>query len=104
MSMPSDATPDITEAMAAEPRFPGERLLTQFTPLQRGWAAAALITFVGVAYLGPALTRWTARKSRAQRFKEDTADRTRQLRRHAAKEGSKARKKVRRLGGGTIWR
>ena len=34
---------------------PGERLLTQFSTEQRGWMGVALVAFLGVAIVGPAI-------------------------------------------------
>lgn len=101
MSMPSDMTSDVSEAMESEPRFPGERLLGQFTREQRGWVAAAVITFVGVVYLGPALTRVNLKQ---RKLRDDAAKRAAEIRRRAREAGSQARKRVRRLGGGMIRR
>ena len=62
-----------------EPTIPGERLVTQFTPEQRGWLVTALVAFLGVVIIGPAY----AEASRATRA-----------------AGKRAHKKIRRLGGG----
>lgn len=64
-----------------EPTVPGERLVTQFTPEQRGWLVVALVAFFGVVVIGPAITS-AAEASR--------------------KAGRQASKKIRRLGGGAI--
>ena len=100
MSMPSNTT----EPKFPDAKFPGERLLTQFTPQQRGWAATALVTFVGVAYIGPMLTRLLTPKSRAQKLRDEAAYRAEYLRRRAGKAGKTVRKKARRLRGGTVRR
>ena len=71
---------------------------------QRGMAAAAVLTFVGVAFLGPALTRLTTPKTRAQRLRDEAAYQAETLRRRARKGGARVRKKARRLGGGTAER
>jgi hypothetical protein len=60
---------------------PGERFVTQFSREQRGIMAAALVAFVGVALVGPAITRAATGARRMT---------------HATKA------RVRRLGGGAI--
>jgi hypothetical protein len=64
-----------------EPTIPGERLVTQFTPEQQGWFVVALVAFLGVVVVGPAITS-AAVSSRAA--------------------GKRATKKMRRLGGGAV--
>ena len=67
---------------------------------QRGIAAAAALTFFGVAYLGPALTRLTTPKTRAQRLRDEAAFQAESFRRTARKSSARVRKQARRLGGG----
>ena len=69
---------------------------------QRGIAVAAALTFFGVAYLGPALTRLTTPRTRAQRLRDEAAFQAESFRRSARKASARARKQARRLGGGTI--
>ncbi len=62
--------------------FPGEQSApVSFTREQRGWMVAALVAFVGVAILGPAVTA--------------AVEGSRRL-------GRRSRRRLRRLGGGTI--
>lgn len=78
------------------------RMLRNSTREQRGFAVAAALTFFGVAYLGPALTRWTTPKTRAQRLRDEAAYQAEHFRRTARKQSAKVRKRARRLGGGTL--
>ncbi len=107
MSMPSDVTSDVTEAMEREKGAPrtldaqaGQGVTVHFSPEQVGLAATAFIVFLGVSVFGPRLAalRGLGRpnlKAKARRAVEDA-------RRQAEMTGLKARKRVRRLGGGTI--
>lgn len=98
MSMPSDTTPDVAEAMEqAAPET--VRRTSQLTPDQTGWAVAALVAFLGITYLGPALTRLARQPTRKARMER----RWRDARRQARKTGNKVRGRVRQLGGGTLW-
>ena len=103
MSMPSDVTPDIAEAaerMERPFRPAGERIVSQMTDEQRGWAVAAFVAFLGVAFVGPAVGR--ALKPRSMR--EKLAYRAEHVRGRAMKAGKRAEKRVRRLGGGSFTR
>ena len=106
MSMPSDVTPDVTEAMGQRGPIPARRdppvVTIDLTPQQVGFAVAALVAFLGVAVVGPriAAIRRPARsrvKDRAQRTVEEA-------RRQAMEMGRQTGKRLRRLGGGPIWR
>ncbi len=71
----------------------GERLVSQFTPEQRGWMVAAFIAFLGIAYVGPAYTR--------------AAETSRTLTKRALTRRTwttRSGKRLRRLGGGAIKR
>jgi hypothetical protein len=126
MSMPSDVTPDITEAMEAAPAPPikpvARRLMDEVTAEQFGLVAAAAVAFLGVAILGPALARIARPKplsrrleDRARDLREQAVAAAERARRAGAKAGAqarqagtdagaRARKQARRLGGGSIWR
>lgn len=99
MSLPSDVEPDITEASErmSRPRRPPQRR-EQLTIEQRGWLFAAFIAFLGVAYAGPALARYRARPSLKQRLSQ----RLEAAKRRTRRAGIDARKRLRRLGGGSI--
>ena len=103
MSMPSDTNADVTEAMERVER-PEPPRRDQLTSEQVGWAAAALVAFLGIAYGGPALARWQRRPP----LKERLSRRARETRDLARKRADQARRKLRkqgrRLGGGSIWR
>ena len=113
MSMPSDVNPDVAEAVEAiEKRVPpklrraGKSLFRQVTPEQYGFAAAALVAFLGVAICGPKVQEM--RKPRRQRI----VDRARRAARQAADDArsraedvrDEAGRRLRQLGGGTIRR
>jgi hypothetical protein len=72
-----------TASPRREPVVAGERLLTQFSRDQRGMMAAALVAFLGVVYVGPAVTRAAAATRRATK---------------------RTQARIRQLGGGTIFR
>ena len=95
--MTSDATPESGLSHMA-------RRIGRPDAQQLGLLAAAVLTFFGVAYLGPALTRWTTPKTRAQRLKDEAAFQAERMRRRARKGGARVRKRARRLGGGKIGR
>ena len=97
--MPSEnaSKPTVANSIAG-----GLRAIRGSTREQRGIAVAAALTFFGVAYLGPALARLTTPKTRAQRLRDEAAFQAESFRRTARKSSAKARKRVRRLGGGTI--
>lgn len=95
MTRDEDTTPGHPNARA------GERLVTQFTRQQRGWAAAILVAFLGVTYGGPALTRMGQRRRRAQ---QRIADRARAVQAGVRHGRTELGRRVRRLGGGAIWR
>ncbi len=113
MSMPSDVTPDVTEAVEAiektaapKLRRANNSLFRKITPEQYGFAAATLVAFFGVAIFGPKVREM--RKPRRQRL----ADRARESARRAARETrerardvrDEAGRRLRQLGGGTIRR
>ena len=123
MSMPSDVTEDITEAMALPPIKPiGKAVNEHLTSQQFGLVAAAAVAFLGVAILGPALIRIGKPKPLSRRVEDKARDvRERataagesarragakageRAREEAAKARKRARKQARRLGGGSIWR
>ena len=93
MSMPSDMTSDISEAVdkIASKTGTGARLTRE----QSGVAAAALVAFVGIAFLGPALARALQRK---QRLEERIARRAREMHARTRAAGRQAQKRVSRLG------
>ena len=106
MSMPSDVTIDVTEALermepalppATAPRSAQRRL----SPEQVGMAVSALITFLGVAVIGPKLLELRRPRAnlgyKAQRTARDARNR-------AAAASRKAQKSLRQLGGGTFRR
>ncbi len=95
---------DTIATSSSRPLAAGARLIKNSTTEQRGWAFAALVTFLGVAFGGPALTRLMTPKTPAQKLTDEAAFRAEQLRRRAGKAGAKVRKRARRLGGGTIRR
>lgn len=64
-----------------QPTMPGARPGTPLTTEQRGWLVAALVAFLGVVFIGPAITA-AAASSRAA--------------------GRRAQRKMRRLGGGAV--
>lgn len=68
---------------------------------QFGWIVTALVVFIGVSYTGPALARFNRKQKQARRRMVETASETRDQLRAAS---VRARRKVRRLGGGAIWR
>ena len=125
MSMPSDVTPDITDALESQPArvvAVGKRMRQQLTGEQLGLAAAAAIAFLGVAIIGPALARIGRPKPLSRRLEDrardvrqrvgEAGDRARQAGaeanerayRAATKAHKRAKKQVRRLGGGSVWR
>ena len=75
---------------------------------ERGVIAAAFVAFLGVAILGPWLTRIATPRTRAQRLKDEASFQAEAFRRRAKKSGMKARKAARktarRLGGGRVER
>ncbi len=93
MSMPSDVTSDISEAV--ETIAPKTGTSTRLTREQSGVAAAALVAFVGVAFLGPALSRALQRQ---RRLEERIARRARDMHHRARTAGRQAQKRIRRLG------
>ena len=86
----------------ANPIKRGVSVLRGSTPEQRGIAVAAVLTFFGVAYLGPALTRLTTPRTRAQRLRDEAVFQAETFRRGARRSSAKVRRQARRLGGGTI--
>lgn len=80
---------------------PTRRGRSRMTSEQRGIAAAILVAFVGVAIGGPALLRAEARRKRALDRLAAGLDETRARAQRMARHG---RRRLRRLGGGTIWR
>ncbi len=113
MSMPSDVNPDVAEAVEAiEKRVPptlrraNNSLFRKVSPEQVGFAAAALVAFLGVAILGPKVQEM--RKPRRQRM----IDRARRAARQAAREARSragdvrdaAGRRVGQLGGGSFRR
>ena len=99
MSLPSDVTPDVSEAMAQD--RPAVSTAPRPRGLEQGGViVAALVAFFGIAYLGPALTRLTRKPTLQDRM----ARRVQEARRQAEQAGGKVRKRVRQLGGGTIRR
>ena len=106
MSMPSDVTADITEAM--EQRTPpslqraSRSLLQRVTAEQAGYAAAAVIAFLGVAVIGPKIAelRRPRRESLSGKMHRTASD----ARRRADAATTQAGKRLRQLGGGTIRR
>lgn len=81
----------------------GETTAPPPSPLTRdqvGFMAAALIAFLGIVYVGPAWTRFR----RQPTLKDRLARRARDMRHQAHKAGGKVRRRVRRLGGGPIFR
>ncbi len=109
MSMPSDVSPDSTEALASmEADAPSGRGRTGASMSQEiGLAATALVAFVGIAILGPAVTRLLRPKPLSSRLRDKaTVARYRVATAtvEARKKGRLATKALRRLGGGTIQR
>ena len=113
MSMPSDVTSDVTEAVEDLEAGHADRashhlsrasrsLLRDVTPEQAGFAAAVFVAFLGVAVLGPRLVEW--RKPRHVSLREKAERAARDARQRAGATGRKAQKKLRRLGGGAIRR
>jgi hypothetical protein len=110
MSLPSDVTPDAADAVDRVKPSAG-RPTSGLTNEQIGLAAAAIAAFLGIAYFGPMLSRLTRpkplRARMAQRVR-DAQDRAwafgKTTRDSGRKAGRRARKTVKRLGGGTIWR
>ena len=101
MSMPSDVTPDVMDAMEADRPRDATPTRNQLTPEQRGWAVAAFVAFLGVAFIGPAAARaLNPKRSMKDRLTRQAHD----ARKHAAKAGARAQERVRRLGGGSFWR
>ena len=100
MSLPSDVTEDVTEAMERT-QLPGRKIASRYTPEQRGWAAAIFIAFLGIAFVGPAWAR-TVNKKRS--MKDRLKRRGRELGGRARDATKQARKKIRRLGGGSFTR
>ncbi len=113
MSMPSDVNPDVAEAVQAmEDKVPppvrraSRSLLRKISPEQYGFAAAALVAFMGVAICGPRVQEM--RKPRRQRM----IDRARRAARQATREAQRqtqdvreaAAQRLRQLGGGTMRR
>ena len=103
--MPSDVTSDVAEAL--EQREPAQvasaqrSLLQNISTEQAGLLAAAIVTFFGVAVIGPKLLE--LRRPRANLgYKAQRSAREARLRAEAA--GLRAQKRLRRLGGGTIRR
>lgn len=76
---------------------PGPTLTTE----QRGWLVTALIVFLGVAYTGPAIARFNRKQKLARRR---IAERASYAGNRIRATGKRAHRKVRRLGGGSIWR
>jgi hypothetical protein len=99
MSMPSDTTPDVADAIHEEARVL-RPVRESLSSEQRGLIAAALVAFFGIAYIGPAiarLRRGPSRRDRAARALRDAKERAED----AARQGGR---RMRRLGGGTIRR
>ena len=110
MSMPSDMTADITEAMEAMPETV-EAASKRFTTEQLGLIAAAAVAFLGIAFLGPALARIGKPKPLSQRAEDKARDLRIQAeaaalraRRAGARAGKRIKKQTRRLGGSVGWR
>lgn len=61
---------------SSEPLQSDERFVTHFTPEQRGWLTVALVAFLGIAIIGPGITRT---RHRARVLRDDTARRLRAL-------------------------
>ena len=108
MSMPSDVSPDITEAVdSIKAKVPPLRDTTGPTGGEVGLAAAALVAFAGIAVLGPAITRLLRPKSLGARMADKAAVARYRVATAAAdtrKKGRRASKTLRRLGGGAIRR
>ena len=113
MSMPSDVTPDVAEAVEAidervtrSARRANSSVFRKISPEQYGFAAAAVIAFLGVAVCGPKVREM--RKPRRQRLIERarrTAQRaTKEAQRQARDVRDEAGRRLRQLGGGTIRR
>ena len=103
--LPSDVTSDVGEALEQRvfaPVVHNQRsLLHSITTEQAGLLAAAVVTFLGVAVIGPKLLE--LRQPRANLgYKAQRTAREARLRAEAA--GLRAQKRLRRLGGGTIRR
>ena len=102
MSMPSDVTPDIAEAVERMERpMRIARQTSQFTPEQRGFALAAFVAFLGIAFVGPAIGR-VLRPDRSTAKKVTRGAKA--LRGRAINAGKRIEKRVRRLGGGSFRR
>ena len=102
---PSDVTSDVAETLEQHEPAPVAKarksLLQNFTSEQAGLLAAAAVTFLGVAVIGPKLLEM--RRPRANLgYKAQRAAREARLRAEAT--GLRAQKRLRRLGGGTIRR
>ena len=100
MDLPSDVTADVSEAMERAD-LPGERIVRRYTPEQRGWAAAIIVAFLGIAFVGPA---WARAVNPKRSLKDRVTRRGREIRGRARSAGKQARKKMRGLGGGTFTR
>ena len=113
MSMPSDVTPDVAEAVQAMAdkvpppvRRASKSLLRKMSPEQYGFAAAAIVAFLGVAICGPKLQEM--RKPRRQRMIDRARRAARQATRDAQRQAQDVReaaaRRLRQLGDGTIRR
>ena len=91
MSLPSDVTPDIPPF--TRPPAKTNRLNAQ----QVGLAAAALVAFLGITYIGPAITRLT----RKPNLKERMQKRLQQTKRNTDQARQSANKRMREFGGRT---
>jgi hypothetical protein len=78
----------------------GARRASQLTSQQVGFAVAALVAFLGITYVGPALTR----HARMRAIDKRIARQVRETRRQARKVRGRIGRRLRRLGGGPVWR
>ena len=94
--------------MPIEPETAPAKALARRAVEERGTIAAAIAALLGVAILGPRLTRLVTPRTRTQKLKDEAAFQTEAFRRRARKSAARARKSTRkaarRLGGGRVER
>lgn len=72
MSMPSDVTPDVAEAVRqiSDPvREKTRELAGGIKPAYVGWGVMSFVAFIGVAHLGPAIHRLLRRETALEKTK-----------------------------------